>query len=137
MPGTPAPLRAAIRIESVGAEESVIALAPGPDGVQAAPGEVRGGDVIAALQPGSGGAPVLERSGTLVGLVARYPAAPRRVAGVVPPARLPLVPARAIHAFLSAQGVPGAAAAGCRARRGRARRGGDHLPLGARRGRIP
>ncbi|WP_083743679.1 trypsin-like peptidase domain-containing protein [Methylobacterium radiotolerans] len=106
VPGTPAPLRAAIRIESVGAEESVIALAPGPDGVQAAPGEVRGGDVIAALQPGSGGAPVLERSGTLVGLVARYPAAPRRVAGVVPPARLPLVPARAIHAFLSAQGVP-------------------------------
>lgn len=37
VPGTPAPLRAAIRIEPVGAEESVIALAPGPDGVQAAP----------------------------------------------------------------------------------------------------
>ncbi|WCS26342.1 serine protease [Methylobacterium sp. NMS14P] len=105
VPGAPAPLRPAIRTEPVGAEESVIALAPGPDGVQAAPGEARGGDVIAALQPGSGGAPVLDRSGVLVGLVARYPAAPRRVAGVVPPARLPIVPARAITAFLAAQGV--------------------------------
>ena len=96
------------RTEPVGAEERLIALAPGPDGIQAAPGEARGGDVIAALQPGSGGAPVLDRSGSLVGLVARYPAAPRRVAGVVPPARLPLVPARAVTTFLAAQGLSAA-----------------------------
>jgi hypothetical protein len=105
VPGAPAPLQPAIRTEPVGAEDSLIALAPGPDGIQAAPGEARGGDVIAALQPGSAGAPVLDRSGALVGLVARYPAAPRRVAGVVPPARLPLVPARAVTAFLAAQGL--------------------------------
>lgn len=109
VPGALAPLRPALRAEPVGAEESVIALAPGADGIQAAPGEARGGDVIAALQPGSGGAPVLDRSGALVGLVARYPAAPRRVAGVVPPARLPVVPARAISAFLAAQGIAAAA----------------------------
>ncbi|MGU3466137.1 serine protease [Methylobacterium sp. C33D] len=108
VPGAPAPLRPALRSEPVGAEESVIALAPGADGVQAAPGDARGGDVIAALQPGSGGAPVLDRSGALVGLVARYPATPRRVAGVVPPARLPVVPARAIAAFLAAQGIAAA-----------------------------
>ncbi|MCJ2053414.1 serine protease [Methylobacterium sp. J-070] len=105
-PGAPAPLRPAARAEPVGADEGLIALAPGPEGIQAAPGEARGSDVIAALQPGSAGAPVLDRSGALAGLVARYPAAPRRVAGVVPPARLPLVPARAVTAFLSAQGLP-------------------------------
>lgn len=108
VPGAPAPRPPAIRAEAVGADESVIALAPGPDGIQAAPGEARGGDVIAALQPGSGGAPVLDRSGSLVGLVARYPAAPRRVAGVVPPARLALVPAPAVTAFLAAQGLSAA-----------------------------
>jgi hypothetical protein len=109
-PGGPSPLRPAMRAETVPAEEGLIALAPGADGVGAAPGEARGGDVIAALQPGSAGAPVLDRSGALVGLVARYPATPRRVAGVVPPARLPMVPARAVTAFLAAQGLPEASA---------------------------
>ncbi|WP_457107911.1 serine protease, partial [Methylobacterium sp. P5_C11] len=84
-PGAPAPLRPATRTEPVGAGDGLIALAPGPDGIQAAPGEARGDDLLSALQPGSGGAPVLDRAGALVGLVARYPAAPRRVAGVVPP----------------------------------------------------
>ncbi|MCJ2135653.1 serine protease [Methylobacterium sp. J-026] len=104
-PGAPAPLRPAGRVEPVGTEDGLIALAPGPDGIGAAPGSAAGGDVIAALQPGSAGAPVLDRSGRLVGLVARYPAAPRRVAGIVPPARLPLVPVRAIGPFLAAQGI--------------------------------
>ncbi|RUP13061.1 MAG: serine protease [Methylobacterium sp.] len=107
--GAPAPFRPAIRTEPVAGEDNLIALAPSPDGILAAPGEARGDDVIAALQPGSGGAPVLDRAGRLVGLVARYPSAPRRVAGVVPPARLPLVPARAVAAFLAAQGLPAAA----------------------------
>nr|WP_244507601.1 serine protease [Methylobacterium phyllostachyos] len=104
-PGAPGPVRPASRVEPVGAEDNLIALAPSPDGVVAAPGTAVAGDVIAALQPGSAGAPVLDRSGHLVGLVARYPAAPRRVAGIVPPARLPLVPVRAITAFLAAHGI--------------------------------
>ena len=61
--------------------------------------------LIAPLQPGAGGAPVLDRSGRLVGLVARYPTAPRRVAGIVPPARLALVPAQAVAVFLAGQGI--------------------------------
>ena len=71
----------------------------------AAPGSAVAGDIVAAVQPGSIGAPVLDRSGQLVGLVARYPATPRRVAGIVPPARLPLVPAQAITTFLIGQGI--------------------------------
>ncbi|MCJ2068752.1 serine protease [Methylobacterium sp. J-030] len=104
-PGAPAPIRPAARAEPVGAEDGLIAVAPSPDGTVAAPGSAIAGDVVAALQPGSAGAPVLDRSGQLVGLVARYPATPRRVAGVVPPARLPLVPAGAITAFLAGQGI--------------------------------
>jgi hypothetical protein len=104
-PGAPAPRRPAMRTESVAAEENVIALAAGADGIVAAPGAARGGDVIVALQPGSAGAPVLDRSGALLGFVARYPAVPRRVAGVVPPARLPLVPSQTVAAFLAAQGL--------------------------------
>ena len=104
-PGAPAPIRPAVRTEPVGAEDNMIALAPSADGLVAAPGSAVAGDVVAALQPGSAGAPVLDRSGRLVGLVARYPAAPRRVAGIVPPARLPLVPAERIAAFLAGQGI--------------------------------
>ena len=91
--------------ELVSAGDGLIALAPGPDGILAAPGSAIADDIVAALQPGSAGAPVLDRSGRLVGLVARYPAAPRLVAGIVPPARLPLVPARTITAFLAGQGL--------------------------------
>ncbi len=104
-PGAPAPIRPMARTEPVDAEDNLIALAPSPEGIVAAPGSAVAGDVVAALQPGSAGAPVLDRSGRLVGLIARYPAAPRRVAGIVPPARLPLVPAGAITAFLAGQGI--------------------------------
>ncbi|MCJ2063455.1 serine protease [Methylobacterium sp. J-088] len=104
-PGAPAPIRPAGRTEPVGAEDNLIALAPSSDGLVAAPGSAVAGDVVAALQPGSAGAPVLDRSGRLVGLIARYPAAPRRVAGIVPPTRLPLVPGGAITAFLAGQGI--------------------------------
>jgi hypothetical protein len=104
-PGGPAPFRPAARAKPVGAEEGLIALAPGADGIVAAPGTAIAGDVVAALQPGSAGAPVLDRSGQLVGLLARYPATPRRVAGIVPPGRLPLVPVQAITTFLIGQGI--------------------------------
>ncbi|MCJ2089878.1 serine protease [Methylobacterium sp. E-005] len=103
--GAPAPIRPAVRRDPVGVEDNLIALAPGPDGNVAAPGSAVAGDVVAALQTGSAGAPVLDRSGRLVGLVARYPAAPRRVAGIVPPARLPLIPSEKITAFLAGQGI--------------------------------
>lgn len=104
-PGAPAPSRPVARTEPVSAEDGLIALASSPDGVVAAPGSAVAGDVVAALQPGSAGAPVLDRSGQLIGVVARYPATPRRVAGIVPPARLPLVPSGAIIPFLAGQGI--------------------------------
>ncbi|SFL23287.1 serine protease [Methylobacterium pseudosasicola] len=103
--GMPAPAQLAVRVDPLAADEGLIALAPGPDGVLAAPANPVPDGVIAPLQPGAAGAPVLDRLGRLVGLVARYPMAPRRVAGIVPPARLALVPARAVAAFLAGQGV--------------------------------
>ncbi|MCJ2141009.1 serine protease [Methylobacterium sp. E-066] len=103
--GIPAPVRMPVRADPPAADEALIALAPGADGVLAAPATAVTGGVIAPLQPGSAGAPVLDRSGRLVGLVARYPAAPRRVAGIVPPARTALVPAHAVSAFLAGQGI--------------------------------
>lgn len=83
-------------------------------GVAVAPGEMAGEGIVAPLQPGSGGAPVLDRAGGLVGLVALYPAAPRLVAGVAPPIRYALVPGRVVGAYLVENGlasVPGAATA--------------------------
>ncbi|MCJ2125019.1 serine protease [Methylobacterium sp. J-077] len=103
--GIPAPVRVPVRADPLAADEALIALAPGSDGVLAAPATAVTGGVIAPLQPGSAGAPVLDRSGHLVGLVARYPVAARQVAGIVPPARLPVVPAQAVAAFLAGQGI--------------------------------
>ena len=108
-PGAPAPVLPPVRTEPAAAEAGLIALAAGPDGVSAAPGEGVAGGVIAPLQPGAAGAPVLDRAGRLAGLVARYPSAPRLVAGVVPPARVPTVPAAAVSAFLAGQGIAAAA----------------------------
>ncbi len=71
-----------------------------------APGSSTTDGVFAPLQPGAGGAPVLDRSGRLVGLVARFPAAPRLIAGVMPPTRYAVVPARAVAAFLAESDVP-------------------------------
>jgi hypothetical protein len=55
------------------------------------------GRLVAPLQPGAAGAPVLDRSGALVGLVGPMPAARRVVAGVVPPASHPIVAAEALE----------------------------------------
>jgi hypothetical protein len=104
-PGAPAPVRPPARTEPVTAEDGLIALAPGGEGVSAAPVSAVSDGVVGPLQLGSAGAPVLDRSGRIVGLVARYPTMPRLIAGVVPPLRVPLVPAEAVSAFLAAQRV--------------------------------
>ncbi|WP_245442806.1 hypothetical protein [Methylobacterium terrae] len=84
--------------------EAVLVLAAGADGPSATPGEWAAGGVLAPLQPGAAGAPVLDRAGRLLGLVARLPAQPRLVAGVVPPLTHPLVGPDALRAFLGADG---------------------------------
>ncbi|MEE7481995.1 serine protease [Methylorubrum populi] len=80
----------------------------GGAGVAPATADAQG--LFAPLQPGAGGAPVLDRTGRLVGLVARFPTAPRLIAGVMPPTRYATVPARAVAAFLAESGVPAAPA---------------------------
>ena len=84
----------------------LVVVSTGPGGASVAAGEaVSASRMTAPLQPGAAGAPALDRSGGLVGLVATYPAAPRMVAGVVPPAGYDLVTAAAVVDFLVAAGV--------------------------------
>jgi peptidoglycan hydrolase-like protein with peptidoglycan-binding domain len=91
--------------------EPVLVLAQarsfGVTGLAAAPGEVRGGRVFAPLQPGAAGAPVLDRAGRLVGLIADYPAGALMVAGIVPARSYAMIPASALAAH-----VPGVAPTG-------------------------
>jgi hypothetical protein len=102
------------RAEALAPDAAVVALIyAGSASLSVVPGETgSGGTVIAPLQPGAGGAPVFDRTGALAGIVGAMPAAPRRVAGVVPPARYPLVPPAELRRFLSNAGVTLAAAAG-------------------------
>ncbi|WP_462120273.1 S1 family peptidase [Methylorubrum extorquens] len=104
--GAPPPLRA----EPVSEGEALLVLgaqAKGRPSVAPATAAVEG--VYAPLQPGAGGAPVLDRSGRLVGLVARFPTAPRLIAGVMPPTRYAVVLGKAVAAFLSESGLPAGA----------------------------
>lgn len=104
--GAPPPLRA----EPVSEGEALLVLgaqAKGRPSVAPASAAVEG--VYAPLQPGAAGAPVLDRSGRLVGLVARFPTAPRLIAGVMPPTRYAVVPGKAVAAFLSESGLPAGA----------------------------
>ena len=96
---------AALALAKSLADGPVVALAAGAEGVSAVPGTVTEGRVTAPLQPGSAGAPLFGAQGSLAGLVASYPAAPRLVAGVAPPTSLPVVPAAAIAAFLAGKGI--------------------------------
>ncbi len=69
---------------------AAIAMSFGPPAPVVAPGTIGAdGSVSAPLQAGAGGAPVFDRSGALIGLVAAAPAAKRQVAGLVPPNRYP------------------------------------------------
>ncbi|MCY1641131.1 trypsin-like peptidase domain-containing protein [Methylorubrum sp. SL192] len=104
--GAPPPLRA----EAVSEGEALLVLgaqAKGRPSVAPATAAVEG--VYAPLQPGAAGAPVLDRSGRLVGLVARFPTAPRLIAGVMPPTRYAVVPGKAVAAFLGESGLPAGA----------------------------
>lgn len=106
----------ALRTEAPGADEALLVLAAEAGGGRSvAPGTAGPGGVFAPLQPGAGGAPVLDRAGRLVGLVARAPAAPRLIAGVMPPTRYPMVPAAAVTALLKPDGIAPAPVAAPRA----------------------
>ena len=84
----------------------VVVVSTGAAGASVAAGEaISASRMNAPLQPGAAGAPAFDRSGGLVGLVATYPAAPRMVAGVVPPAGYDLVTAADVAEFLAAAGV--------------------------------
>ncbi|MEH3118262.1 MAG: serine protease [Methylorubrum populi] len=99
-----------LRTEASAEGEAILVLSAGAKGAPGvAPGTAVADGVFAPLQPGAGGAPVLDRSGRLAGLVARFPAAPRLIAGVMPPTRYPVVPAGAVAAFLAESGVPAGA----------------------------
>lgn len=103
--GLPAPVPLAARTEPLAAEESLVVLAAGAEGVAVAPGTAGPGGLVAPLQPGAAGAPVFDRAGRLAGLVARYPTAPRLVAGVVPPLAVPLAAGAAVADVLGAAGI--------------------------------
>ncbi|GEP08227.1 peptidoglycan-binding protein [Methylobacterium gnaphalii] len=102
----PAAPLAAIRAEAPSSGEALVVVAAGGKGqATVAPGTAGSGRVVAPLQPGASGAPVLDRSGHLVGLVAQVPTAPRLIAGVMPPASYAVIPGSAIAAFLAQAGV--------------------------------
>jgi hypothetical protein len=71
-------------------------------------GENGSSGLVAPLQPGAAGAPVFDRAGRLVGLVAALPVAPRLVAGVALPASHALVAGDALAGFLRDAGAPAA-----------------------------
>ena len=89
--------------------------APGPDVVvlgfagprlAASPASLSGGEarpaIVAAVEASGGGAPVFDRRGALVGLVAPIEGAPKRVAGVALAAPHAVIAPDAIRAFLGA-----------------------------------
>lgn len=118
VPGLAAP-QAAMRAAVPADADPLLVLEQTPFGrdVQLAvvPGEARlpdGGKprVFAPLQRGAAGAAVFDRAGAFVGLVAAVAAEPRVVAGVMPQASWPLVPAAAVFAMVRQPPAPAGAA---------------------------
>ena len=96
----------AIRLAPIAPGDDLVAVAADSGGLSVAAGSGgASGGILAPLQPGAAGAPVLDRFGGLAGLVGRFPAAPRLVAGVAPPTSHPVVTAQAVAAFLAANGI--------------------------------
>lgn len=96
------PLQSAEALVVLGAEaKGAASVAPAVVGTEGAEPP----RVFAPLQPGAGGAPVLDRSGRLAGLIMRFPEAPRLVAGVMPPSSYALVPGSAVARFLADRGI--------------------------------
>ena len=85
--------------------EVVVVAASREGGASVTTGSTGPGGIAAPLQPGAAGAPVLDRAGRLVGLVARMPAQPRLVAGVMPPMTHPLAGIEALRGLLGAEGT--------------------------------
>ncbi len=119
VPGLAAP-QAALRSATPADADPLIVLEQTPFGrdVQLAvvPAEARlpeGGKprIFAPLQRGAAGAAVFDRTGALVGLVASVAVEPRIVAGVMPQASWPLVPAAAVFAAAKLSPAPAAAPA--------------------------
>lgn len=110
-PSLPAPVLPAPRGTPTGADEVLTVVAASAEGSVVAPGTALGSGVLAPLQPGAAGAPVLDRAGALAGIVARYPSAPRLIAGVAPPTSYPILPGEAVLGFLRRNGIAPAAAA--------------------------
>lgn len=89
-----------VRAEAPAPGEPLLVIGADAAGaVSVAPATAGPAGIAAPLQPGAGGAPVLDRSGRLVGLVLSMPAAPRLAAGVMPPGRYALVPGSAVSAL--------------------------------------
>ena len=103
--GLPVPVPLTLRVDPVAAEESLVVLAVTADGPALAPATAGPDGIVAPLQPGAAGAPVFDRAGRLAGLVARYPSAPRLIAGVVPPLAVPLAAGAPLRDFLAASGI--------------------------------
>lgn len=86
-----------LRAEPAGPETPVLVLSYGMAGdapqLLAAPGAVNGRTISSPLQAGASGAAVFDRSGSLVGIVARVAEGRRDIAGTVPTADYGLVPA--------------------------------------------
>ncbi|WP_407520621.1 serine protease [Methylobacterium oryzisoli] len=85
--------------------EVVVVAASREGGASVTTGTAGPGGLAAPLQPGAAGAPVLDRAGRLVGLVARMPAQPRLVAGVMPPMTHPVAGLDALRGLLGAEGA--------------------------------
>ncbi|MFL5146959.1 MAG: peptidoglycan-binding protein [Microvirga sp.] len=101
-----------VRTDALGADTGVVALFyAGSADLAVVPGETgSAATLVAPLQPGAAGGPVFDRAGRLAGLIGAMPEAPRRVAGIVPPARYGLVSATELAKFLEGAGATLAAA---------------------------
>jgi peptidoglycan hydrolase-like protein with peptidoglycan-binding domain len=114
-----APLRVSAATPSSGEELLVLSYAAmGAERALAATPASTGasGRVVAPLQPGAGGAPILDRSGALTGVVGAVASAPVVVAGIAPPMSHAAIDKAAIAAFLGTD-APLAQASGAEASR--------------------